>query len=453
MVGNLFIRLYLLIVFSIIVIGVGTNWVWKNYYEDDNSTTSILEQTNSVNPYRQYENLILLVALQLEFDKSENLKNKIDAINEILFLNFSLSNTNEFPPELFKNSQNEKPLLLSSQKSNLSLNKETQLSLFLLLANHQKILQLVIPAGNSITNASANRHDVSRNVFLVIFYTLVAATILYWILPLSKDLNRLQHAVKNFDNQHLASKVNIPASSSIAHLANAYNKLLDKIKMMIDSEKSMANSISHELRTPLARVRFALQMAKESNDSSFIYEKILSAEDDVNEMNQLITELLNFASINNQAFEAHFSRGDLAALVLSLTHRLKTNHPNVIINFVNELEVTDVSCDENLMGRAIQNLIINACKYGNGEVLVKLLDNGTHYKLSVENNGDKIADQQKGKIFEAFYQIQNNNKQKGFGVGLSIVSKIAALHQGEVTVGDSPLGGAKFVIQWPNTTN
>ena len=455
MVGNLFIRLYLLIVISIVIIGIATNWIWQNYYEDSDSTTNISQQADINSPYHQYEQLVRLVALDLDSIATSFLSNRITTINHSLSLSFSLTNIEELPADLFSETEPGTPLLLSNETTYATtsgINSQTsniQLSLFLPLKNHNKILQFLVPDHSSWISSSSKKNNTSRNIFLAFFYGLVAITIFYWIWPLSKDLNRLQNAVKNFEKEHWAAKVDIPATSSIAHIAEAYNKLLDRIKAMIENEKTMTSSISHELRTPLARVRFALQLAKESDDSDFVKMQIVSTEDDIEEMNLLIAELLSYASLENQAFEPHFSRGDLATLISSLLARLSNNYPKVSVNFIDEIRSKKITCDENLMNRALQNLIENACKYGTGKISVVLSGDKTNYELRVGNSGQPISSELKEKIFNAFYRVPKHKKHKGFGLGLSIVRRIVKLHHGNINVGTSLLGGAEFVIRWP----
>jgi len=453
MKNNLFIRLYFLIVASIIIIGIGINWIWQNsdFQEFINeNTSSDRNQTNSrfkIADYNQYDLLINSLAFQIEnrtwLDTNTKSTNNIDeylnSLGKQLNLKIELISANAFPSDAFKES---KTLILSSIKDTTDSS-----AIYFHLSELNKVLKINLPDKlHRLEPTNKNHFEI---LFLILFYGLVALVIFYWIWPLSKDLNHLQKALKNFDADNWQSKLDFPSASPIAHLAEAYNQLLDKIRRMIENEKSMANSISHELRTPLARIRFALQMAKESTDHEFIVQQIQSAEEDIEEMNQLIAEILSYASIDNHAFKAQLSKGDLGSLLELLVARLEKNHPNHLIQFKTEGNTKSVLCDAVLIERAIQNLIINACKYGKKHIWVSLKENKNGYQISVANDGEMIEKQQIKIIFDAYYQIPSDEKNTGFGLGLSLVKRIADLHKGLIFVQQSKLGGAEFVFKWP----
>ncbi|PHS18233.1 MAG: hypothetical protein COA86_08815 [Kangiella sp.] len=451
MKNNLFIRLYFLIVASIIVIGIGINWIWQNDAFQQFiglDTSAEIKHPNSNftrNNFNQYELLIESVAFQIENNvwsdnKHQSIQNHIHKLGQQLNLKTDLISADSFPTDSF----NESNILILDNLGNFdNLNSK---AIYYYLSELNKIIKIDLPEKNNFIKQTDTKQF--ELLFLILFYGLVAIVIFYWIWPLSKDLNHLQKALKNFDADNWQTKLDFPPASPIAHLADAYNQLLNKIKRLIENEKSMANSISHELRTPLARIRFALQMAKESTDHEFIVQQIQSAEDDVEEMNQLIAEILSYASIDNQAFKAQLSKGDLGSLLELLVARLEKNYPKHIIRFSNSGNTTSVLCDSVLIERAIQNLIVNACKYGEKNIEVSLDENKQGYKISVANDGKMIDKQQVKNIFDAYYQIPSDEKTTGFGLGLSLVKRIADLHKGVILVQQSKLGGAEFVFKW-----
>lgn len=449
MKNNLFIRLYILIVTSIIVIGIGINWVWQNneiqqLVNANFDSTPDSDDSQNFSNLKQYELLITSIAFQIQ-NRASIAKNNHDLDSHLyllgtkLNLNIDLISADAIPEEAFPAN---KILILNNIKNTIDSN-----AIYFQLQDLNKILRVHIPENiHSLKHSDRSQFEI---LFLILFYGLVALVIFYWIWPLSKDLNHLQKALKNFDADNWQSKLDFPSSSPISHLARAYNQLLDKIKRMIESEKSMANSISHELRTPLARVRFALQMAKESNNQDFIVRQIQSAEEDIEEMNQLISEILSYASIDNQAFKPQFSKGDLGALLELLIARLEKNFPNHKIEYFNQGNTKLALCDSALIERATQNLIVNACKYGKNHIKVSLKEYKNSYQISVANDGKMIETQQIKNIFDAYYQIPSIEKTTGFGLGLSLVKRIADLHQGTILVQQSALGGAEFIFKWP----
>jgi two-component system OmpR family sensor kinase len=95
---------------------------------------------------------------------------------------------------------------------------------------------------------------------------------------------------------------------------------------------------------------------------------------------------------------------------------------------------------------AVNNVLQNAVKYGNGKVHVALVEHTEHFAITVEDNGEGVPELLHGSIFKPFVRGQHQDK-KGFGVGLAIVKRVIDWHQGQINIGHSELlGGAKFVL-------
>jgi len=419
--NNIFFRLYLLIVATVVVVGFSLDFAWQ--YFDEQKTEQNFEHDHS---------LINVVSMQLEKLVRSELNEHIKIVNNQLADEFSILKTDdEITQAMLGEFNNENLIFMESDDDVLA---------FKYLKTHELILQF--------RHKKPDQNNLSRNIFIAIFYSLIALVVFYWIFPLSKDLNRLENAVNQFDQQQWLSKVNLPATSSINHLAAAYNTLLDKIKLLIETQQAMSHSISHELRTPLARVRFSLQMAEESNDIARVKQQIHSIKDDISEMNELINELLNFASLENTSAAINLEKGDLNALIETLLNRLRKNYPDKEIIFEQNTKGTDVICDSYLMERAIQNLIVNACKFSLKKILITFKESDEQYQVVVEDDGQGVPKESKSKIFDSFVQLDNQNKNKGFGLGLAIVKRIMSLHKGNSKVENSSLGGAKFILSW-----
>jgi len=426
------------------MIGIGINWIWqKDTFQQLIHSNTEMESKQKNTNLKQYELLIRSIAFQLKnhantLQNDKEINDYLKELGKQLNISIQLIAEDLIPQEAFQKNQ---ILILNNID-----HQENSNAAYYYIVEINKILQITLPENTYLLGT--NDQGQFEILFLSLFYGLIALVIFYWIWPLSKDLNLLQKALKNFDANNWHSKLDFPSASPIAHLARAYNQLLDKIKRMIENEKAMANSISHELRTPLARIRFAHQMAKESEDRDFIIQQIQSAEEDIEEMNQLIAEILSYASIDNQAFKTQLSKGDLGSLLELLVARLEKNYPNHQIKFIKEGDTHSVLCDSILIERAIQNLIVNACKYGNKSIEVSLKENKNGYQVSVANDGNMIQKDQLGNVFDAYYQIPSNEKTTGFGLGLSLVKRIADLHKGIILVQQSKLGGAEFIFKW-----
>ncbi|MCH1994655.1 ATP-binding protein, partial [Achromobacter xylosoxidans] len=106
------------------------------------------------------------------------------------------------------------------------------------------------------------------------------------------------------------------------------------------------------------------------------------------------------------------------------------------------------------MTRALSNLVQNAVRYARERVEVALLptcDGG--FELIVDDDGPGIPPTDRERVFEPFIRLDESRDRGtgGAGLGLAIVQRVAASHGGSIRVCDSPLGGARFVLRWPDT--
>lgn len=105
-----------------------------------------------------------------------------------------------------------------------------------------------------------------------------------------------------------------------------------------------------------------------------------------------------------------------------------------------------------LMELAVSNLLANALRYAKNSVQVSVVRDQDLYRLEVEDDGDGIPESDRIAIFRAFTRLDTsrNRQTGGFGLGLAIVARIAALHRGRAIAGTSTrLGGARLALEWP----
>jgi len=418
--NSLFLRLYLLIVATVLIIGISLDFAWQ--YFDNEPLQNDDKQA-----------IISVTSVQLDTLREEQLEQHLKILNRELKNHLSLINIDT---PIGKSLSFE----LNSEKTTFVEN-ENEVIGFKKLKKHPYILQY--------TFAHKNQYSLAKPLFIGLFYSLIAVVIFYWIWPLSKDLNQLEKSVNQFDQQEWQSSVDLPATSSIYHLAKAYNSLLDRIRLLVETQQAMSHSISHELRTPLARIRFALQMAQESPDINQIKQQLNSIDGDILEMRELIDELLSFASLEKISVVAQIEKGEINLLIENLLNKLKQNYPDKQIKFSNNQKAQLVACDSYLIERAIQNLVVNACKFSKNKVKVSFQTDSHFYQIIVEDDGTGIDEKQRAKVFDSFVQLENSNKNKGFGLGLAIVKRVMVLHKGTAEISDSKLGGAKFILSWP----
>jgi signal transduction histidine kinase len=96
--------------------------------------------------------------------------------------------------------------------------------------------------------------------------------------------------------------------------------------------------------------------------------------------------------------------------------------------------------------------LYNAARFARHEVRVRFEIDAGRNRLVVDDDGPGIPEQDRGRVFESFVQLeQTGAKKQGFGLGLAIVRRAIEWHGGDVAASASPLGGARFTATWPSS--
>jgi len=278
----------------------------------------------------------------------------------------------------------------------------------------------------------------------------MGAVFLIWVFLFWRKLRIVSASAVEFGNGNFGIRVNIPARSALAPLAGSFNRMADRIQALIQSHKELTNAVSHELRTPIARIRFGLEMLGAVSDEKDREGYAEGIHNDVNELDNLVSELLIYARFDRETPELQLEECEIASWLEDLAASLTPL--SVTLQYVCLLDNKrmKVRFDTKYMGRAIGNLLQNAVRYGNGKVRLTLEQDGDFVMIHVDDNGSGIPEMDRKRIFEPFTRLDASRSKEsgGSGLGLAIVRQVAICHGGTVTVSDSDLGGNRFSIRW-----
>lgn len=319
------------------------------------------------------------------------------------------------------------------------------------LNDHVVLHHIIVDSDYVITLGPAKMPTRPRvkSIYRVLILAAFALIIFIWLWPMSRDLDNLKKCTSAFGKGDFDVVAPSANSSMIAPMVFSFNMMATRIKRLITAHKELSSAVSHELRTPLARTKFALQMLENIKDDEKRAKYRNQIASDVCELEELINEMLLYASFENDKPELFFVNTNLSDLI---QHQIEThNKPDVEIEYINTVTDNFVCCDGHFIERAISNFISNAIKYGNDKVRVTFSSKDNMCSICVEDNGEGVSEQFKSVIFDAFSRgDQSRNRETGgFGLGLAIVVRIMEWHKGQASIDDSALGGAAFTLSWP----
>lgn len=273
------------------------------------------------------------------------------------------------------------------------------------------------------------------------------------ILPLERKIRQVRYALNRMKSGDLSLRVPIEGSDEMANLASSYNNMLDHIQRLIEAQRELMRAVSHELRTPVARIRFGMEMLAEEDDYNYRIQQMEMIDRDIEALNTLIDEIMTYAKLEQGTPSLDFEEiilVDLLNQVAIETEALKTQKE---IELIPPPTYVMVDAERRYLHRVVQNLVGNAVRYCNDKVRISggIHPDG-HAFICVEDDGAGIAEEDRARVFEAFARLDDSRTRAsgGYGLGLSIVSRIAYWFGGTIQVDESPeLGGARFVMQWP----
>jgi PAS domain S-box-containing protein len=219
--------------------------------------------------------------------------------------------------------------------------------------------------------------------------------------------------------------------------------LLKKLEKSNEELQEYAHIVSHDLKSPLRSIDALVSWLKEDNKGKLdeVSEQNLTLiQSTLEKMELLISDVLNYSSVS--ADNTITEEVDLHSLVLDLVPILFVPE-HIEIKILTELPT--VLGDKTKLQQVFQNLISNAIKFNDkskGFVQIDVVDQESHYRFSIKDNGIGIEPKFQDKVFKIFNTL--NKREDSTGIGLSIVKKIVNLHEGEIWI-ESNLGeGATF---------
>ncbi len=281
---------------------------------------------------------------------------------------------------------------------------------------------------------------------------LVALAVLFWVYPLWRDLKCLSASAELFGQGDFSARAPLPKRSVLHHLAKGFNSMASRIQRLISSHKELTNAVSHELRTPIARLRFGMEMLQSSSNETDRSRYIQSMNADIDELDQLVAELLTYARFDRDRPALAFQRQKVAPWLNEIVRQVMTGNDGVRIDDDIDLKGAAYAYFEpKLMARALVNLLQNGQRYAQSRVHVTFATDQQGYRIMVDDDGAGIPEQERASVFEAFKRLDASRDRGtgGYGLGLAIVQRISQWHGGDVMVEDSPLGGARLTILWP----
>jgi signal transduction histidine kinase len=219
---------------------------------------------------------------------------------------------------------------------------------------------------------------------------------------------------------------------------------------MLDAKRQLLLGISHELRTPLSRLRLAIELLDDADQPAFDADGMRG---DIDEMDKVITSLLEAEHLNSRHAALHLAECDPRAMIDDLINDFFVrDRKRIRTEFRGPWRLVNI--DEARVSLMIKNLVSNALRYsgpeaGPVEIILELGDG--ELLLRVQDHGPGIPQEQRDRIGEPFFRGDPSRTRAtgGSGLGLYLATLVARAHGGTLTLDSNYLQGAAFDVRLP----
>ena len=255
-------------------------------------------------------------------------------------------------------------------------------------------------------------------------------------------------------SKNFSRRIELDNSEDEIHkMAYTFNEMLDTVEETFIHEKQFSSDVSHELRTPitviLAQSDYALDYVETLDEAKESFEVINRQ---AKKMTNLINQIMELSKMERQN-KIEKDKINFSNIILQLLEDYRTllenNNIELITNIEKDLRIYG---NKLMLERLFVNLFANAMKFTKTTINVSLNRINKEVILQIKDDGIGITKEDQKYIWDRFFQTsdsRNKDKNKGSGLGLSMVNRIVQLHLATIDVESEVGKGTCFIVKFP----
>lgn len=260
----------------------------------------------------------------------------------------------------------------------------------------------------------------------------------------TRRIEVINNTSRRIMNGHLSLRIPTRGTEDdFDQLAENLNQMLDRIVYLMEGIRHVSDSIAHDLRTPLTRLRNQLESTLMSVDNDEAREQAGRAVAEADQLLATFNALLRIARLETRGNTADMKPVALDELVADACELYEALAEDKDQRFEQHMATgVMIEGDRDLLFQMVSNLIDNAIKYTpeHGVIGVAVKKDGDESVFEVRDSGIGIPDSEKDQVFQRFYRVGKSRSLPGNGLGLSLVSAVAEIHQGRIVLSDTNPG-------------
>lgn len=317
----------------------------------------------------------------------------------------------------------------------------------------------VLIVSSETADVMLNRDELSRRVFILQMGLAIAVMIaaLYASRILVKPFGKVTQSLESINGGFLEKEdLSLLEYTETQVMAEAYNRMLGRMRALDDSRQEFVSNVSHELKTPITSMKvLADSLLMQEDVPAELYKEFLQdIAEEIERENKIINDLLVLVKMDKKASDVNIQSTNINELIELILKRLRPIAAKRDIELVlDSYKPVIAEVDETKLTLAISNLVENAVKYNRDGGWVHLSLNMDHkyFYVKVEDNGIGIPQADQEHIYERFYRVDKSHSKEigGTGLGLAITRNAILMHHGAIKVYSEEGTGTTFTVRVP----
>lgn len=318
--------------------------------------------------------------------------------------------------------------------------------------------RIQVQVGKALNDLKQELHHKMRNALIfmaALFFPLaaVAWAITYTTFRPVLRLSTLLRRRHPLDLDPLATR-DLP--DEIKPLVESFNQQLARVEAAVENERRFLQDAAHELRTPLAVLSLQADNALRSQDIDEVHHSVRQIHQATQRSARISEQLLDMAILESTGLQEAAARIDLGAVARAVVQDYRQRAQTRDQTLIEDIESCFAQGHVDSLGILLRNLLDNATRYSgkgsNIRIVCRREDADGNIQLSVQDDGPGVPKEYRERILDRFFRMPKAEGH-GSGIGLSLVERIARLHDANIEVGTDANGrGLRITLRFPDAS-
>jgi len=275
---------------------------------------------------------------------------------------------------------------------------------------------------------------------------------------ITDPLRKLKQATDSFARGNFDTRLPMLIGfrrDEIGEVGLAFNRMAERISLLVSNQQRLFRDISHELRTPLARQQIALELlARKLPDTE--HQSLHRIEREIERMNDLIDQVLTLLRLEQNGQTPSIEAYDLSDLLCKLTQDAQFEDQSKHQVHLQQPDKNMLTGQPELVSRAVENILRNAMRYtaDDSQIFLHVDLHKDTVVIRIEDEGEGVPEDSLKRLFEPFYRVEASRNQQsgGYGVGMAIAEQAIRAQGGTIEASNRSEGGLRVDITLPKAS-